>query len=57
MPLFLLALPHLLDWWRSAWQQSRGIAMVAVVAVVFLIADNAVLLAQLLDWNSWTCVA
>lgn len=42
MPLFLLGLPLLLQWWKAAWQQSRTIGFAAAGILVVLTADNLI---------------
>ncbi|MEZ6059664.1 MAG: hypothetical protein R3C19_04815 [Planctomycetaceae bacterium] len=41
MPLFLLALPKLTEWWQRAWSRSLSARVLAVTLVAMLCSDNA----------------
>jgi hypothetical protein len=49
MPLFLLALPLLVDWWNKAWMRRGGLTLVAVFIAAMLVADNAVF--SIVHWH------
>lgn len=40
MPLFLLAIPKFLQWWRDAWQHSTAARAMIVLCLVLFVSDN-----------------